>query len=92
MICGGGNLRLIELMPDVSGIKPDGVDQVIVPDASRVAGPNIGLPTEGSQLWKVNGKYYLFNITWPRGGMRTVLVHRADTISDQIGRKGEKQE
>jgi beta-xylosidase len=29
----------------------------------------------------VNGKYYLFNICWPRGGMRTVLVHRADQLT-----------
>jgi hypothetical protein len=30
---------------------------------------------------KVDGKYYLFNITWPRGDMRTQIVHRADTIT-----------
>ena len=81
MICGGGNLRLVELTADVSGIKPGGVDQVIITNASRVAGPNIGLPAEGSQMWKINGKYYLFNITWPRGGMRTVIVHRAGKIT-----------
>ncbi|NQU22420.1 MAG: glycosyl hydrolase 43 family protein [Candidatus Nealsonbacteria bacterium] len=81
MIYGGGNLRLVELTPDVSGIKPGGVDQAIIPNASRVAGPNIGLPAEGSQMWKINGKYFLFNITWPRGGMRTVIVHRADKIT-----------
>lgn len=40
-----------------------------------------GLPAEGSQLFKVNGKYYLFNITWPKGGMRTVVIHRADNIN-----------
>jgi beta-xylosidase len=38
------------------------------------------LGAEGSQLFKVNGRYYLFNITWPRGGMRTVLVYRANNI------------
>lgn len=81
MIHGVGNLRLVELTADVSGIKPGGVDQVIITNASRVAGPNIGLPAEGSQLWKIHGKYYLFNITWPRGGMRTVIVHRADKIT-----------
>jgi beta-xylosidase len=81
MICGGGNLRLVELAEDVSGIKPGGVDQVIITNAGRVAGPDIGLPAEGSQMWKINGKYYLFNITWPRGGMRTVIVHRADKIT-----------
>jgi len=30
---------------------------------------------------KRDGKYYLFHITWPRGGMRTQLVHRADRIT-----------
>ena len=81
MIHGGGNLRLTELNADLSGLKPGGVDQVVVPNASLIAGPNIGLQAEGSQLLKHNGKYYLFNITWPRGGMRTVLVHRADKIT-----------
>ncbi len=81
MICGAGNLRLVELTADVTGVKPGGVDQVIVPNATRVAGPNLGLPAEGSQMWKINGKYYLFNITWPRGGMRTAIVHRADKIT-----------
>ena len=81
MVYGAGDLRLVELTADVSGIKPGGVHQVIIRNASRVAGPNVGLPAEGSQIRKINGTYYLFNITWPRGGMRTVLVHRADRIT-----------
>ncbi len=81
MIYGAGDLRLVELNEDVSGLKPGGINRVVVTNASRVAGPNIGLPAEGSQLFKVNGRYYLFNITWPRGGMRTVIVHRADRIA-----------
>jgi beta-xylosidase len=81
MIYGGGDLRLVELNEDLSGLKPDGINQVAITNASAVAGPNIGLPAEGSQMWKINGKYYLFNITWPRSGMRTVMVHRADKIT-----------
>eukprot|EP00456_Euglypha_rotunda_P034248 TRINITY_DN26408_c0_g1_i6.p1 TRINITY_DN26408_c0_g1~~TRINITY_DN26408_c0_g1_i6.p1 ORF type:complete len:268 (-),score=66.72 TRINITY_DN26408_c0_g1_i6:18-758(-) len=67
MIHGGGNIRLTELNADLSGVKAGGVDQVIVPDASLVAGPEVGLPAEGSQMHKINGKYYLFNITWQIG-------------------------
>ena len=81
MLYGGGNLRLTELNADLSGIKQGGFNDVVVPNASAVAGPNVGLNAEGSQLLKHDGKYYLFNITWPRGGMRTVLVHRADKIT-----------
>ncbi|MAT70977.1 MAG: glycoside hydrolase [Planctomycetaceae bacterium] len=81
MIYGGGDIRIIELTADVRGVKPGGLNQVIIPNASAVAGPNIGLNAEGSQMAKIDGKYYLFNITWPRGGMRTQLTHRADAIT-----------
>jgi beta-xylosidase len=71
MLYGGGDLRLAELSADVSGLKPGGFHDVVVPNASRVAGADIMLPAEGSQLLKHGDKYYLFNIAWPRGGMRT---------------------
>jgi beta-xylosidase len=81
MIYGNGKLHLLELEPDLSGVKKDGINQVLIENASAPAGDNIMLGAEGSQLFKVDGKYYLFNITWPRGGMRTVLIYRADQIT-----------
>jgi beta-xylosidase len=81
MFNSGGDIRLTELTPDLTGIKPGGFNQVVITNAGAVAGPNIMLNAEGSQMFKVNGKYYLFNITWPRGGMRTVIIHRADKIT-----------
>jgi beta-xylosidase len=81
MIYGVGRLRLVELKTDASGVRPGTTEQVIIENASAPAGSDIGLPAEGSQLFKVNGTYYLFNITWPRGGMRTVVIHRADKIT-----------
>jgi beta-xylosidase len=81
LIYGAGTLKLVELTADASGVKPGTTEQIIIQDASIPAGPNIGLKAEGSQLFKVNGKYYLFNITWPKGGMRTVVIHRADKIT-----------
>ena len=80
MIYGAGKLRILELKEDLSGVK-DGTEQVLIENASAPSGDKIMLSAEGSQLFKVNGKYYLFNITWPRGGMRTVVVHRADQIT-----------
>ncbi len=81
MVYGGGTLRLRELTADATAPKPGGIDEVIIPDASAVAGPDVGLKAEGSQLLKIRGRYYLFNIVWPRGGMRTVIVHRAERIT-----------
>jgi len=82
MIYGNKKLNLVELTDDLSGLKEGGVNQVIIENTTQPTGSvgssNLG---EGSQLFKVNGKYYLFNITWPRGGMRTVVIHRADKLA-----------
>jgi beta-xylosidase len=79
MIYGNNKLRIVELKADLSG-PVEGTDQLLIGNVSLPSGPDSGLG-EGSQLFKVKGKYYLFNITWPRGGMRTVVVHRADKIT-----------
>jgi beta-xylosidase len=80
LIWGVSRLRMIELKEDLTGVK-EGTERILIENASAPAGTNIMLGAEGAQLFKVNGKYYMFNITWPRGGMRTVLVHRADKIT-----------
>jgi beta-xylosidase len=80
LIYSAGKLKILELKEDLSGVK-EGTEKVLIENASAPAGNNIMLPSEGSQLFKIKGKYYLFNIAWPRGGMRTVIVHRADKIT-----------
>jgi len=80
MITGSNKLRIVELSEDVSGLKPGGVDQTLIENAGLPSG-GTGLAAEGSQLFKIKGKYYLFNISWPRGGVRTVIIHRADKIT-----------
>ncbi len=80
MVYGSGKIKLVELNKKTDGIVP-GSEKVIIENAGAPAGDNLMLPAEGSQLFKINGKYYLFHITWPKGGMRTVIVHRADKIT-----------
>lgn len=72
-------LLIAELKDDLSGLK-EGTQRVLIEDVNAPVGKNVGLG-EGSQLFKVDGIYYLFNIAWPRGGMRTVVIHRADNIN-----------
>jgi beta-xylosidase len=79
IIWGVRKLLIAELKEDLSGVK-EGTERILIEDANAPLGSNVGLG-EGSQLFKVNGKYYLFNIAWPRGGMRTVVIHRADRIT-----------
>lgn len=80
MIWGAGELKMVEIKEDLSGVK-EGTERVLIENATAPAGDRIMLPAEGSQLFKINGKYYLFNICWPRGGMRTVVIHRAGQIT-----------
>lgn len=81
LIYDGERLKIVELNDDLTGIRQDVPERVLIENASAPTGKEIGLAAEGSQLFKVNGKYYLFNICAPRGEMRTVLIHRADNIN-----------
>ena len=80
MVWGAGKLQIIELNSDLSAVKEE-TKRVLIENASAPAGDKIMLGAEGSQLFQIKGKYYLFNICWPRGGMRTVIIHRADNIN-----------
>ena len=80
LVWGGGKLQIVELQSDLSAVKED-TKRVLIENANAPAGNNIMLNSEGSQLFKIKGKYYLFNIVWPKGGMRTVVIHRADNIN-----------
>src|SRR6185436_18473285 len=82
MVYGGNRIRLTEMKPDLSGIKPGGVNKVIIEHVNAVFGADQGgLGGEGSQLFKVNGRYYLFNIASPGSRWaRTVIISRADKI------------
>ena len=96
MISGGGRISLTELKKDVSGIKSGGTSKVIIENANLAFGENEvgGLNAEGAQLFKVDGKYYLFLIGSPRSHwFRTVLIYRADNIEGPYeGRIGFKDQ
>jgi beta-xylosidase len=83
VVYGGGRIELSELKPDLSGIKPGGVHKVIVENVNALFDTDQGgLKGEGSQLFKINGRYYLFNIASPGSRWaRTVIVHRADALT-----------
>ena len=80
LVHGSGDIQIVELTSDATAVKEGGLNKVIIPDASLVAGPNVGLPAEGAHIQKINGEYYIFLITWPQGGRRTQLVFRSDRI------------
>jgi xylan 1,4-beta-xylosidase len=80
LVYGAGDIRIVELTADARSVKPGGVNRVLIPNAGGIAGSAFHVPGEGSHLTKIDGRYYLFLIVWPRGGMRTQLVYRADHL------------
>ncbi len=84
MVYGNGTINIIELMPDLSGIKQDGMDKILL---QNVRLSDKGLSGEGAHIYKIDGKYYIFFITWPAGGVRTELCYRSDRIDGEYESK-----
>lgn len=77
-----GTGSLIELEPDLSGVKEGGVNvKLNVRDDEET-----GL-LEGSRALKYNGKYYLLMISWPKGEKRRQVCFRADKITGPYEKK-----
>lgn len=74
---GNTEIRVTELSDDLSGPKPGGFDRVVVRDTG-----NVSLGYEGSHFYKINGRYYLFFIHWPKDGnrRRTEACFAADSL------------
>jgi arabinoxylan arabinofuranohydrolase len=72
----GKRIKIIELKNDLTGVGEGGFD------ASVINGEEQGYKGlfEGTHLYRYNGKYYIFIIWWPRGGIRTQLCFRSDRI------------
>lgn len=80
MIYGVDDIRIVELNSDLTAVRSDGVNQILIPQASRIAGSDFYVPAEGAQIQKINDWYYVNLISWPRGGSRSQLVYRSKNL------------
>ena len=89
-----GQIRITELKSDLSGPKEDGLNTIVF-DAGKQGYEGL---FEGTHLYKLNGKYYMLQIWWPKNGIRTQVCLRSDRIegpyeskvilSDDMGNQG----
>lgn len=75
-VSGNTDIVLTEFEADLSGPKENGCRKVIIRDEKE----NMTLGYEGSHIYKINGKYYIFLIHIPKGKMRTEACYVADKI------------
>jgi Beta-xylosidase len=73
VVWGNGEIRITELEPDLSGVKPGGVDQVLFTSPRE----GYGLRAEGAHVYHIGDWYYVLVIDWPSGGPRTETCWRS---------------
>ncbi|MGE5612941.1 MAG: glycoside hydrolase 43 family protein [Bacillota bacterium] len=74
LIYGNGNIRIVELNEDLSGVKEGGIKRLLFSTPSE----NMLLRCEGCRAYKLNGYYYLLFIDWPgNNGKRRVVCYRS---------------
>ncbi|MDE7327849.1 MAG: glycoside hydrolase 43 family protein [Lachnospiraceae bacterium] len=66
LVYGNTDIYLTELKQDLTGPKEGGLSRLLVSDNRS----KVGLGYEGSHIYKIAGKYYLFLIHWPNHGTR----------------------
>lgn len=72
---GNREIYITELNEDLTAPKEGGLHRMAVKDTG-----NVILGYEGAHFYKINGKYYLFFIHWPKGGPRTEACFCADSL------------
>ena len=82
LIYGGGEIWCVELEKDLSAVKP-GTKKKLINNAGLVK----GCLAEGSHVYKLNGYYYIFIITWPPNSKRTQLCYRSEALDGEWERK-----
>ena len=76
VVWGNGDLRITELKPDLTGVLEGGVDQLLI-SAPR---QGINLRAEGAHIYHIGDYYYVLEIDWPRGGVRTETCWRSKEL------------
>ncbi len=85
LIYDNGDIKIVELKEDLSGVKENGIRQLLFSTPSE----DIRLRCEGCRAYKLNGYYYLLFIDWPTGeqGMRRVVCYRSRELLGEYERK-----
>ncbi len=77
MLYGATDIKYVELNSDVTGIKPGGASGTLFSGKNLVGNSLF----EGTQVMKLNGYYYVFNISWPSDKPRTQYVSRSKSLN-----------
>ncbi len=82
ILYGGGQIKCAELSEDLKTVKKETEQQLFDVKTEEWGEDKIGtgLAGEGTHIMKKDGYYYVFNVCWPDGGVRTEICHRSRTF------------
>lgn len=85
VVYGCGDIRIVELEKDLSGLKEGGVHELLFSTPRE----NIGLRCEGGHAYKIGQYYYLIYIEWPTDGhgRRREVCYRSKDLFGTYERK-----
>ncbi|MBP7175058.1 MAG: glycoside hydrolase 43 family protein [Thermoclostridium sp.] len=85
LIYGNGEIHIVELKDDLSGLKEGGINRLLFSTPTA----NTGLRCEGCRAYQRNGFYYLLFIEWPNDGnrRRRVVCYRSKSLLGEYERK-----
>ena len=78
VVWGNGEIHIIELEPDGSAIKAGAEEKVLI-DSPR---QGFNLRAEGAHIYHIGDYYYILEIDWPSGGVRTETCWRSKELSE----------
>jgi len=83
MVSGFQQILLREMLPDLSGYKQDGLQRTLLEALPK---EEVQVGYEGACLQKINGKYYLMAIYWPKRepSRKTQLCYIMDSLEGEI--------
>lgn len=76
ILWGNGDLHLTELEPDASAVKKGGIDTLLIESPRE----GYTLRAEGVHFYHIGDYYYVLEIDWPAGGVRTETCWRSRTL------------
>ncbi len=83
VVWGNGELFITELEEDLSAIKEGGVDQLLISTYKE----GQMLRGEGAHVYHIGDWYYVLEIDWPLGGVRTETCWRSKELLGQYESK-----
>lgn len=83
MVSGFQQILLREMLPDLSGYKPGGLKRTLL---EALSPEEVQVGYEGSCLQRINGKYYLMAIYWPKRepSRKTQLCYMMESLEGEL--------